>query len=1445
MTVMPAASSADSPADRFIQQILPPWLKQASPADIQALRARFAACKDSRERLHQARRNLVPPDNFASSLLHRALRWQLGLTLDLHQAQWREIRRRFVVPPTGQLPTDEIITLRTPALQHLMQNFPEGVSYYVGSALVGPSPDEALLSDRLVEVAQLCREVDAGASYQGLLHRVFNVATHGQLAAEKRNALAMAAEIAALKGQLSQDDLQAVRRLVDNAAQNLPPDRLAQALLLRVLDQPVDGALAVELRDRQEQLTGVLVYLPDAAGQPLHRHASWQAAGAALAIALKAPAYRNSFIGLIALRERPAFLALLGIRLSDDNPDLAVQGRLPAEDIFVSLAVQQVARIKDDARVLLVPTAEADRAASEVRTRALEGAGMDLLNLAGLFVPVVGELLFGQMLVQTLGDVYEGAQDWSLGHQHEAMGHMLSVAETLALTALTVGTVAVVSTGFVRGEFVEQLEPVQLDSGSQRLWSSDLTPYRMLPEPENGQLQENGLYGDGQRHWWRHEGVSHQAWQPDEQGPWRLRHRERANAYGPELAHNGERAWRLRGERPLEWQGEGYLLARLWPAAEGLDAQRVEQILRIAGCDQDRLRGLLVENRPLPVALRDTLERFAVSERIDRFLASLTSGEDAHPDPRWLAWCREQLGVLARDDTELRMALLQRPAQWRTRLLEHFSRQYLSHDALLPLLQRDFPGLPAAYALDVLNSTSRQSRLRMLDEARLPLAVAEHARSALQDARLTRMLEGIYLEGSPSTDTLELVSALLRRRPDWPHALELETAVDAPQGLFEALVAMLGPAEAERLGWSGGQGAERLRHAVQAGLPATRRELLPLVGMREIRPRFNAGQRLADGRVGYPLSGRGIIGAIMQRTLRNRVRVLYPGFDEDQVTRYIDALHTLSDTPLSDLLHQEQSYRRFDQALETWQADLPRSMERNRRRYLCEALRRSWRMQGDLVIDPETGTPGMNLDLSGVEVEQLPRIPHGTDFGHIHQLNLSGMALEQMPEDFLGCFPRVYSLNLNGNHLDTLPSGLSELRDLRVLRLRRNRIHMTAPAAQMVRGLRHLQTLDLSYNPLGLIGLHFGPRSPLVELNLRRCQLQTLPAGLEWCGFLETADLRDNQLASLPQVILEAPAALRRTMLLDGNPLPPGVRRILALPAPSPVPAGPGWSREQWLMTSDAPERERRAGLWDQVRAEPGGDEFFDILDRMTESSDFELVRAQLQSRVSAVLAAVHESSDLRSEVFNLAASPRTCADSVASSFSTLEVRVLMARALQNETPGQGQRVRLDLARRLFRLEQVEQFARQDIAARLGAGQRVDEVEVSLAYRTGLAEVLELPGQPRGMIFEALAEVTEDNLTAAREAVQRAEATDALALYISQRDFWREFVRRTYRRRLEAAEGPFWQRLDALAALQESLSEGVYLERMNQLSAERQMALDAVFLELTRQALTAQSTTTV
>jgi len=1478
----------------FTAQRLPTWLKNASGLQIENLRAKVRAHLASQRRLSALTRQLQPLPTFAKHLLEPAIKARMGVTLDLDTALWREERRRLDISQ-GTIREFTSYFVRGPALQKLVQNFEEAESFFAHTAVVqaaqaGAQSEQVLCSD-IDGLVSLCRSTDVGAAYQRHLAQVYTDDFERALAEDKRLELAVAAETASMKRQLTEHDLRMLQQAIRGVAVSHPRSRRVVVGGLKVLGCQLDGVLAFELLGSWElpshpiplpQATrGVLLYLPDDPQQPLRFFDDWSAANRGLVAALADDSFRQAFAQRTTLHDRVRYLTLLATRLGDDQPDLQPALVPGSPSAFRGLAAWHVQRVKRDASFLAVPTEQADAAAAARRQSELESAGLALLSLAGLFVPAIGALLLIDWGRQLLGHVYEGAKDWSQGHQHEALEHLLQLAASLAATGLVAGGVVA-----ARSAFFDVLEPVTTEAGAQRLWRHDLQPYRQ-PAPSLPLVElDSGLYSDGHGHWWR-DGQGYYRVAQDARGTWRLLHRERPDTFGPCLQGNGERAWRLALERPLEWEGEVELLSRCWPSARDLDSERVGQILKVADVDEAHLRGLLVEGRRLPVRLRDTLERFSVDARIQRFFQAAAPSE---ADTGIWHWCVDNLRLAGRVQDEQAASIHASAASLRPRLLEHFSTRYLVEDEALSLVQRDFPTLPDAYALEVLQPADEAMRLRMRTEARLPLALAERARSLLQEARLVRLREALYLRGSYRADAVELVFALLRHHglgrspfnlivrdgsefgpvlarlfPEasgqpslvlvWrqgafdlydEHGLHSELEVAEPQGIFEVLAACLPEAYRQRQGWLGEDAPARIRASMQAWVPAQRQGVLRLLGWREARTLPSALKRLADGRVGYLLSGRAASSVSSGQVLRQRIRSLYPGFNQHEVERFLQLLLRAPGSVYSGLLRMEQEYQRLDEHLQSWTAAVS-GRARNARREVADAFRRAWRLEGEQVVDGSGEATGLRLSLVGWPVGELPTLPAGTDFAHVIELRLEGLRLEALPAAFLRSFPGVRSLNLSHNSLAALPDHLRGLPLLRHLNLRRNRIRVTANQSSALTELPQLRTLDLSENPLGAISLQFNQLSGLRDLRLFRCGLLRVPAGLEWLGMLEHVDLRNNLLSDLPETLLDAPEPLRRVIAVQGNALPAHVTERLYAQAPHVHVGGEAAEtvdgKACWLATLEEADIEHSRRQWDALLQEPGSTAFFQLLDELTGSSDYRLVRTDLSRRVWAMIEALNQDTRMRQELFELAADPRTCVDSVASCFGHLEVRQQVLQATHGGDPLTTRDARLQLARRLFRLDRVEAFARQDFEARSqpGNGEAVDEVEVSLAYRTGLSVRLDLIGQPRTMQFRAIAGVTRHDLDRVYRAVQAAEASDELAVFISQRDFWLPVLRVQHAEAFEALEQQFDTRLQALDEGKEALGSAAYVQQANQIGKDRDAALEALALRLTREALLAPS----
>ncbi|MCM8914159.1 hypothetical protein LJD21_18445 [Pseudomonas inefficax] len=1497
-----ALRASSYPGNGFIASHLPEWLAKASAQQVRRLHDCVTAHLQSQKQMARYSGQLQPLGEFAKGLLQPAIASRLGQVIELDTAVWREARihvsQRPFEPIPGLLPPDfETRFVQQPLLQKLLQNFTAGESFANQTAVLGPQAAgqqaPVILTDRIDDLVAVCREVDVGAAYQAHLARVLGPAFVDALAQDKRQELALAIELACLKGQLNSADGMALSLICQDKPALHAEGLVVDTGALKVLGKRVDGALAFELREpirRQsdfpvgppDRLKGVIIYLPGAASASLRRFADWGAVKQALVRELAQVAFQHALLQRIALHDRAGFQALLAVRLSDAQPDLQPGRSKTDGKWFIDMARWQARRIKNDAMFVAVPSARVDSQAAAVRLTALKNAGIGLLTLAGLFVPVVGTLLLADMARQVLGHVYEGVSDWSQGHQHEALQHLLEVAGAVA----TLG-VASVAAYTARSVFVETLEPVITEQGQEKLWLSDLAPYRQADPDVEMTERHDGLFSGAGELWWHNDGKFYGVYQ-DSKGAWRLLHPDGPQAFGPLLRSNGERGWWLSLDRPQQWQGSAYLLTRLWPAARTLSAEQVAQILLVAGTDEAGLRRLVVESRPLPVTLRDTLERFAVHTQNQAFFDGSAEGA-AFADR--LNWCSQKLGAPVD-------AASDQAGQLRPAMLDHFAERYLREEPLWPLFARHFPQLPKAYASDILRTATSEMRASMQSSSRLPLVLAQQARLQQQRARLTRLREALCLRDSYSHDAVTLVFRLLQRQglaadqtdlvlhersssspvlerllpafgkpPQRLHMVwsagRFELYDDAgrrsdldvaqPQGLFEVLAACLSPAYCRRLGWLGDDAPQRIRAQIQAWLPSEPKEQLALLGWREARPLGATFQRLGDGRAGYPLGP--VLSCLdsPECVLRRRILALYPSLNEVQAEHYIDLLYQHSASPFSSVLRLELEYDQLSQRLNAWARHANRHVRDHRLQASIE-FQRAWRMETFRLAARPQGGRQANVSLISIPLGELPELPAGTDFGHIDQLVLVNLRLPALPEDFLSFFPNVQVLNLAYNDLHALPAGLENLGQLRELNLAGNQIRLDEDQAAVLAGLGELRSLELSDNPLGAVTLQLGALHSLETLSLRRVGLTAMPEGLELCEQLTYVDMRNNQITDLPQALIDSPVPRRQLLILSGNPLSEQVMDQLRNPAhpgqPTLVELEPVVSKNTWLGTLDDNQRQAHEALWDALRIEADSDAFFGLLDELVESADFRAAPQETGRRVWRVVAAAKGDARVRRDLFDLAADPRTCADSVAHCFSQLEVGMHVAEFTHNGEPGATAKERLMLARRLFRLDQVEKLARANMDARYADGRweqgehDEEEVEVSLAYRVGLAQRLNLLGQPTSTYFAHMVEVSPADLDAAYVSVLTAEASEERPAFISKLGFWIKSLRALHPSLYSAVEDDFleqWQAVEAQGQAQRSaaaaLGDPGYLQQARNFQQARARALAALNLRLTREAL--------
>ncbi|MBJ2243980.1 NEL domain-containing protein, partial [Pseudomonas sp. MF6768] len=150
-----------------------------------------------------------------------------------------------------------------------------------------------------------------------------------------------------------------------------------------------------------------------------------------------------------------------------------------------------------------------------------------------------------------------------------------------------------------------------------------------------------------------------------------------------------------------------------------------------------------------------------------------------------------------------------------------------------------------------------------------------------------------------------------------------------------------------------------------------------------------------------------------------------------------------------------------------------------------------------------------------------------------------------------------------------------------------------------------------------------------------------------------------------------------------------------------------------------------------------------------------------------------------------------------------------------------------------FRLARLEHMARSHSAEH----PMLDPLEVSLAYRTGLAGRFHLPGQPRHMRYASLGGVTEHMLTLAEMQLKMAELSPQLLKYVVKLPFWSSYLRRIHSGSFDTLNRPFGERVEAVWAQRETLADADYRSQMSQIQDEQEKAELAELERLTHEAL--------
>ena len=224
---------------------------------------------------------------------------------------------------------------------------------------------------------------------------------------------------------------------------------------------------------------------------------------------------------------------------------------------------------------------------------------------------------------------------------------------------------------------------------------------------------------------------------------------------------------------------------------------------------------------------------------------------------------------------------------------------------------------------------------------------------------------------------------------------------------------------------------------------------------------------------------------------------------------------------------------------------------------------------------------------------------------------------------------------------------------------------------------------------------------------------------------------------------------------------------------------------------------------WQSVEAAGDAPNLLVLLQRLHEAPDFQRFHEELANDVMRVLEVSADNPALRAELEVMAndrlfGADQTCEDGARLIFSDIQVAVYAHTELQGVPEAQHTEVLFRVIRRLFRLNEVQTIADLEIASREARDMLVDEAEVRMAYRIGLASDLNLPGQPLSMAWSRLASVDRQAILAARRLVLEREAGDGFLNYAVADRRWNARLRAEHQADLARVTASIRAQMEAL-----------------------------------------------
>ncbi|WP_460130659.1 leucine-rich repeat domain-containing protein [Pseudomonas sp. H1_D05] len=592
------------------------------------------------------------------------------------------------------------------------------------------------------------------------------------------------------------------------------------------------------------------------------------------------------------------------------------------------------------------------------------------------------------------------------------------------------------------------------------------------------------------------------------------------------------------------------LFRRMGRSVAQFSAAMVARVLAVSGVNEPVLRDVLMNDRPAPFLLEDTIRRFELDQTIQ------AQGRGAAPERFRRFKDLEDAFESDCDENTLRM-------------------------------RRVFPHLPKTAAQAIWRNMSAAERLHMHNLPGMPQRVAKEALVALREIRLARAVEGIHLEAVANPDSDRLVLHMLGNLANWPRQTRVEIRQRTMDGhvlsaigdarspfrhilirqddgyvlqnsdaqlprkskdLYSTIWFLLSPGHRQLLGVTEDGGAA-LQQWVRAQPLPSRQTVSELLGMAPLA--VTVDPATAQHRQKGQLRGGGDNNPTSTRSVADRVRDLYPHLPDEEVTAFIT--ERLKSDPSGILLRLEKEFATLRNELAIWNADGASSHtqtsepegastlaeRRQAREKFSAKLQDIWQRksvsrwgEGDYYFSHY-------VDFSG----ELPRL--SARFEYVAELILTANEPGARIGAFLDSFPNIQYLGVVGIKMEGFPSGIFQMRQLSELTLDGCSLKLSEVTAEGLSRIETLTRLNLANNPL-TVAPHVGYMAGLTGLMLSNAHLSSVPSGIDSLRKLGVAALHDNNISDVGYELFEIPDTQDLFIGLLNNPLSDASRQRIS-----------------------------------------------------------------------------------------------------------------------------------------------------------------------------------------------------------------------------------------------------------------------------------------------------------